>query len=278
MFRYTRKSLALETVVFVFGLALMIPFYFLVNISLKTDDDALVSSSVAPPNPLSGSAYGTAFLGQDTRNIPLGLLNSAIITVGALIVLIALGSITAYSLDRLMGRWSNLVRGVFFLAVLLPTQLGVIPVYVIMRQTGLAGTHVGMIILYSAQLMPLAVFLYSGFVRSVPREYEEAAQIDGSGRFNTFVRIVFPLLSPATGTVAIMCGLIVWNDFFNALIFMSGSPNATVPVVVYGFVGTQMTNWNVVFAAVVLAMLPALVFYLIAQKKFIQGFAGGIKS
>ncbi|MBX7445925.1 MULTISPECIES: carbohydrate ABC transporter permease [unclassified Arthrobacter] len=278
MFKYTGKTLTREILIFAIGIVLMIPFFFLVNIAFKSNADALVSPAIAPPNPITGESFATAFAGQDTRSIPLGALNSAIITSGTLLVLISLGSITAYALDRLTGRLRGLMYGIFFLAVLLPTQLGVVPLYVAMRSVGLTGTHLGMIVLYSAQLMPLAVFLYSGFVRAVPREYEQAAQIDGAGKFKTFSRVIFPLLAPATGTVAIMCGLICWNDFFNALIFLSGTPTATLPVVVYGFVSTSLTNWNVVFASVVLAMAPALVFYLLAQKRFMQGFAGGIKS
>jgi raffinose/stachyose/melibiose transport system permease protein len=135
-----------------------------------------------------------------------------------------------------------------------------------------------MIIIYTGMLMPLSVFLYTGFVRTLPRDYEEAAQIDGATPFTTFRKIVFPLLGPATGTVAILTSLIIWNDFFTSLVFLSGSKAVTLPVVVYSFVGELVSKWNVIFAAVILSMIPFLAFYLFAQKKFIQGFAGGIKS
>jgi raffinose/stachyose/melibiose transport system permease protein len=134
-----------------------------------------------------------------------------------------------------------------------------------------------MIIVYSSVLMPLSVFLYAGFFRRLPREYEESAAIDGASRTRIFRSIVFPLMGPATGTVAILAGLIVWNDFFTALIFLNGSDFATLPVVMYNYVGSLVSQWNLVFALVLISMVPILALYFIAQKKFIQGYAGGLK-
>lgn len=134
-----------------------------------------------------------------------------------------------------------------------------------------------MIVLYAGTLMPLAVFLYAGFFRALPRDYEEAAAIDGAGPGRVFLRIVLPLMAPATGTVAILTGLIVWNDFFTALIFLGGSDYQTLTVSMYYYVGSLVSAWNKIFAIVIISMIPILGFYLFAQKKFIQGFAGGVK-
>ena len=259
-------------------MALMIPFYFLVNVALKGDTDAFLSPAIALPNPPTGSAFIDAWAGSATGSIPQGLLSSVIITAGSLVVLIAFGSIAAYTITRRPGKLSNGLYILFLIGIILPFQLGMVPVYVVMRSFGLVGTQIGMIVLYSGLLMPLAVFLYTGFTRSLPREYEEAAQVDGSSKLQTFTRIIFPLLAPATGTVAILAGLIIWNDFFTSLIFLSGSKNATLPVVIYGFVGANVSAWNVIFAGIIISMVPILLFYIFAQRKFIQGFAGGIKS
>jgi raffinose/stachyose/melibiose transport system permease protein len=126
--------------------------------------------------------------------------------------------------------------------------------------------------------MPLAVFLYTGFARALPHDYEEAAYLDGASRFQAFRTVIFPLLSPATGTVAILCGLIIWNDFFTQLIFLGGSSTSTLPVVIYTYVGALAARWNVIFAAIIISMIPILTLYLILQRRFIQGFAGGIKA
>lgn len=278
MNRYSKQTLLREGLVLLAALVMMLPFYFLINIAFKSDVDALNTPAIALPPQLSIEGFQAAWAGSPERNIPMGVLSSIIITAGSLVTLIGFGSIAAYTITRIPGRLSGLMYGMFLVGIILPFQLGMVPIYVVMRNFGLVGTHLGMIFLYSGLLMPLSVFLYTGFTRSLPREYEEAAQMDGSSRFQTFVRIVFPLLSPATGTVAILCGMIIWNDFFTSLIFLSGSQNATLPVVVYGFVGEQVSKWNVIFAAVILSMIPILAFYLVAQKKFIQGFAGGIKS
>jgi raffinose/stachyose/melibiose transport system permease protein len=278
MHRYTTRTLVLEILTVVVALVLMIPFFFLVNLAFKGDTDAFLSPAVAPPKPPTLSAFADAWAGTPTGNIPLGLLNSVIVTAGSLVVLIALGSLAAFTITRLPGRLSSAMYVLFLVGIILPFQLGMVPLYVVMRQVGLVGTLPGMIILYSGLLMPLSVFLYTGFTRSLPREYEEAAQVDGSSSLQTFVRIIFPLLRPATGTVAILAGLIVWNDFFTALIFLIGSKNATLPVVIYGFVGQNVSAWNVIFAGIIISMIPVLLLYLFAQRKFIQGFAGGIKS
>jgi raffinose/stachyose/melibiose transport system permease protein len=278
MHRYTKRTLGGEIITVVIALVLMVPFFFLVNIALKSDADTLTSPAPALPSPPTLSAFEQAWTGSATRSIPLGILHSTIITAGSLVVLVALGSIAAYTITRIPGKASHALYLLFLVGIILPFQLGMVPLYVAMRSLGLVGTDLGMIILYSGLLMPLSVFLYTGFARSLPREYEQAAQIDGASRFRAFVWIIFPLLGPATGTVAILAGMLIWNDFFTGLIFLSGSSNATLPVVVYGLVGEQVSEWNVIFAAVILSMIPILLFYLFAQGRFIQGFAGGIKS
>jgi raffinose/stachyose/melibiose transport system permease protein len=210
-------------------------------------------------------------------DIPMGLMYSVLITAGSIIGLIVFGSLAAYVLARTTHRWGNVAFYLFLIAIILPVQLGLIPLYIGARTLGLVGTPWGMVVLYVGTLMPLAVFLYASFFRNLPRDYEEAAAIDGAGPGRVFAQIVLPLMAPATGTVAILGGLIVWNDFFTALIFLGGSDYQTLPVSMYFYVGSLVSAWNKIFAIVILSMLPILAFYLFAQKKFIQGFAGGVK-
>jgi raffinose/stachyose/melibiose transport system permease protein len=134
-----------------------------------------------------------------------------------------------------------------------------------------------MILLNTGLLMPLTVFLYTGFIRRLPREYEEASQVDGASLMRTFTRVVVPLLRPITATVAVLTGLFCWNDFFLSLIFLSGSKNQTLPVALYQFVGNEIEQWNLIFPTVVIALLPMLVFYLFAQRSLIKGFTGGVR-
>ncbi|SFT58079.1 raffinose/stachyose/melibiose transport system permease protein [Geodermatophilus amargosae] len=277
MFRYTKATALREGIVWVVALLTLMPFYFLIATALKPDEELLTTGTSAPPSRPTLENFTEVLSSGGDNNILLALLHSVVITVGSIAGLVAFGSLAAYVLARTTHRWGSVTFYLFLVAILLPTQLGLVPLYIGARQIGLVGSMWGMIILYVGTLMPLAVFLYAGFFRNLPRDYEEAAALDGASPARVFFRVVLPLMAPATGTVAILTGLIVWNDFFSALIFLGGSDNQTLPVSMYYYVGSLVSAWNKIFAIVIISMVPILAFYLFAQKKFIQGFAGGIK-
>jgi len=277
MFRYSKLTALREGALWLLAIIFLVPFYFLVTTALKTDTEALTGSTLAPPQSPQLNNFVELFTGQGQTNILQGLMNSVIITAGSIVGLVLLGALTGYVIARSARRWSKAVYYLFLIAIVLPTQLGTVPLYIGARTIGLTGTVWGMIILFVAMMLPLAIFLYAGFFRGLGTEYEEAATIDGASRTQIFFRIVLPLMAPATGTVAILTGLIVWNDFFTALIFLGGSANQTLPVAMYYFIGSLVSQWNKVFAIVLISMIPILVFYLFAQKQFIRGFAGGLK-
>jgi len=279
VFRYTKRTLILEIVTVLATVVLLSPFWILIVGAFKTGDQILTTSSFAPPTHPTLSNF-TTLLGASASqngNVWQGLLSSAVITAGSIIALVVLGSLTAYVLTRSTRAWSNRAYYLFLGAIVLPTQLGTLPLYIGARHLDLVGNPWGMIVVYTGFLLPLSVFLYAGFYRRLPRDYEEAASIDGASRFRVFARVVFPLMAPATGSVAILAGLIVWNDFFTALIFLNGSPWQTLPVVMYNYVGALVSQWNLVFAVVIISMVPILVFYVFTQKRFIQAYAGGLK-
>jgi raffinose/stachyose/melibiose transport system permease protein len=278
MFRYTKWTFLREVAVWIYALIVLSPLYILVNVALKGSDEVHGVPGYVPVVKPSLESFSKVIFGEKGPALFGALLTSSIITTIAVTGLIFFGSVTSYILARRMNRLS---RGAYYLvlaAIVVPAQLGLVPLYVGAKALGLLGSPWGMGIIYMGMLMPLSIMLYTGFIRTLPHEYEEAAYIDGSSRFRTFTRIVFPLLSPVTGTVAIMTGIIVWNDFFTPLIFMAGSNSPTLGLVIYNFVGGIVTEWNQVFAILIIAMIPMTVLYLIFQKKFIQGFAGGIKS
>jgi raffinose/stachyose/melibiose transport system permease protein len=279
VFRYSKRTLVLEIVTILAAVVLLAPFWVLIMGAFKTGDQVLTTSSFAPPTHPTLGNFTTLLSpsGSQNGNIWDGLLSSVIITAGSIVALVVLGSLTAYVLTRSTRAWSNRVYYVFLGAIVLPTQLGTLPLYIGARHLALVGNPWGMILIYTGFLMPLSVFLYAGFYRRLPRDYEEAASIDGASRFKVFMRVVFPLMAPATGSVAILAGLIVWNDFFSALIFLNGSRWQTLPVVMYNYVGALVSQWNLVFAVVIISMVPILVFYVFTQKRFIQAYAGGLK-
>jgi raffinose/stachyose/melibiose transport system permease protein len=126
--------------------------------------------------------------------------------------------------------------------------------------------------------MPFSIFLLTTFIRSsVPVEYEEAAQIDGCGPLATFWHVVVPLLRPVLGTCVILNGVGIWNDFFTPLIYLAGSEHVTIPMAIYEFVGQYVSDWPLIFASLIISVVPVLALYLVFQRYVIQGFSGGLK-
>ena len=275
--RYTGRVFLREIVLVIVAVIWWIPFYFLVSTSLKSLDETFSSPTALPKDPTL-SNFSEAWRGTAVGTLGDALQSSFIITVGSVLLLILFGSLGAYAIARRVGQLSTILYFLFVLGIILPFQLGLVPAYVAMRHLHLTGSYLGLILLYTGLLLPLTIFLYTGFIRVMPKEYEEAAQVDGAGLVRTFLRVVFPLLRPITGTVAILTGLIVWNDFFIPLVFLSGTPKQTLPVAVYSFVGEHLSVWGIVFAAVGISVAPLLAFFVIAQRQLIRGFTGGIKT
>ena len=276
VFSYTRRTLARETLLIVLAAIWWIPFYILAVNSFAPSTTIGGTGLGLPAHPTL-DPYGQAWQGNGNGTFGDALVNSIVISVSSVICLIVIGSVAAYVLARRGGRASGALYALFVLGIILPYQLGVVPLYAAFRKFGLVGNYAGMILLYTGLLMPFSVFLYAGFIRALPRAYEEAASVDGAGPARTFLRIVFPLLRPITATVAILTGLIVWNDFFTQLVFLGGSAYETLPVAVYSAVGAYATHWSVVFAAVVIAVIPILLVFFFAQRHLIRGFTGGTK-
>jgi raffinose/stachyose/melibiose transport system permease protein len=272
--RYTRRTFGRELIVLAIAAIWWIPFYFLVIVALKPDLEAL-QTPLSFPKSVDLGNFSTAW---NDANLGRSLVNSLIITGGSVLALIVLGSLCAYTIARRPGRMSTTLYILFVLGIILPFQLGLVPTYAAMRHFGLVGSYFGIILLYTGIWMPFSVFLYTGFVRALPKEYEEASFVDGASTLRTFRRVVFPLLRPVTGTVAIFTGLIIWNDFFLSLIYLNGTDKTPLPVAVYTFVGAFASRWNLIFAAVLVSLLPIMLFFLFAQRQLIRGFTGGIKS
>jgi raffinose/stachyose/melibiose transport system permease protein len=125
--------------------------------------------------------------------------------------------------------------------------------------------------------MPFAIFLISTFLRELPAEYEEAAVIDGAGPSRAFFSVVVPLLRPVLGTVAILTAISTWNNFFVPLLYLAGSGFETVPVRLYSFVGQYASDWPVIFAGLIITVLPILVAFFFLQRAVMNGFSGGVK-
>jgi raffinose/stachyose/melibiose transport system permease protein len=270
--KYTLRTLAFEIAMIIIAVIFVVPLYLLVITAFKAPSD------LTPPFIPTSSPTIENFLNAWTQgHIGPALINSFIVTVGSVLLLVVTSSLASYPLARVVRRWSRGAYMTFLFGLMLPIQLSLIPVYIAMRNIGLTGGLLGLILVYAGVQMPFCIFLYTEFLRSVPREYDEAASIDGANRFQTFIHVLFPMLRPITGTVVILNAVIVWNDFYMPLLYLSGTGNQTLPVAVYGFVGSWSAQWNLIFAALILGALPILAGFLIMQKAVFRGYASGLK-
>jgi raffinose/stachyose/melibiose transport system permease protein len=272
MQRYTWKTGVLEAVMILVGLIFFIPLFVLINTALKEASDP--TGSLQLPQKVTLDNFGAAWTQGHLGN---ALGNSATVTVLSVLLLVVFSSLAAYPLARITKSWSKLAFAGFLIGLLLPFQLALIPLYQTMRDLHLLGTVWALVLFYVGLQMPFSIFLYTGFLRALPIEYEEAAALDGSGMFSTFWRVLFPLLRPITGTVAILNVITIWNDFLTPLLYLSGSGQQTVPVALFSFVGQYVSQWNIVFAGLIISIFPILFVYFLLQKTVIQGFASGLK-
>lgn len=272
MTRYRWRTFALETVMIAVAAVIGFPVYVLINLAVRAPSDT--SSPIRPTTAPTLSNFTEAW-----RQAGLGgaLMNSALVTVVSVAVVLVVSALAAYPLARVAARWS---RGTFLLIMLglvLPFQLAALPLYQTMRDLGLLGSVWALVLFYAGLQVPFTTFLYVGFLRSLPQEFEDAAAIDGCTPLEVFRYVVFPMLRPVTVTALVLNAVAVWNDFFTPLLYLSGGTQQTVPVALAGFFGQYASDWNLVFAALLISILPVLVVYFALQRSIINGFAGGLK-
>lgn len=272
MYRYTWRTGILEAVMILVGIIFLLPVYVLFNLALKSPGDS--GSPLALPSRPTFQNFVDAW---NQGGLGGALINSAIVTVITIAFIVLFAAAAAYPLSRVGARWSRFSYLAFLAGLLLPVQLGMLPLYQTIRDIGLLGTLAGVILVNVGQGMPFAIFLYAGFMRELPGDFEEAAALDGASAFRTFWSVLFPLLRPITGTVVILNAVFTWNEFLQPLLYLSGSQQKTVTVAIYGFVGQYGAQWNLIFAGIVISILPILIAYFLLQRYIVQGFAGGLK-
>lgn len=273
--RYTWKTYLREIALVILAILWWTPFYVMLTASLKPIIEAF-GPPLRLPSHLDWHNYVLAWRANGT-GLGHPFISSIVITVFSVALLVVFGSIAAYAIARRGRTFSTVVYYLFVFGIILPYELAVIPAYALLNRLHLIGSYATMVTLYVALMMPMTVFMYTSFIRALPYDYEEAARVDGAGIVRTFRKVVFPLLRPATGTIVILMGLIIWNEFFMSLIFLGGSPNATLPVAIARYAGEQEAQYNTILAAVAISILPFLAFFLYAQRQFMRSFTGGIK-
>jgi raffinose/stachyose/melibiose transport system permease protein len=270
--RYTWRTLSREAMLILLALLFLVPLVGLLNVSLKPQDSQ--TSALALEFPPTLDNYAQAWTQAD---LGAALVNSFAITAVSVVLIIAFSALAAYPLARVTRGWSRYAFYFVIGGLLIPGQLALLPLYATMRDLGLLGSLWSVILINVGQQMPFSVFLYTMFLRELPLDYEEAALLDGCGPVRSFVTVVFPLLRPVTGTVVILNAVGIWNEFFTPLLYLGGSDNTTSPVAIYGFVSQYVSQWPLIFAGLVISVIPILVVYFALQKHIIKGFAGGLK-
>ncbi|GAA3880613.1 carbohydrate ABC transporter permease [Streptomyces lacrimifluminis] len=272
MNRYRGRTFALELTMVAIALVVGFPVYVLVNLAVRSasDTSSPISPTTSPTLQNFTQAWQQGALGG-------ALLNSVLVTACSVAIVLAVSSLAAFPLARATARWSRGTYLGFLLGLVLPFQLASLPLYQTMRDLGLLGTPWALVLFYSGLQVPFTVFLYVGFLRALPRDFEDAALIDGCTPLQGFRYVVLPMLKPITVTVLVLNSVAVWSDFFTPLLYLSGSAQQTMPVAIAGFVGQYVTDWNLIFAALVISILPVLLVYFVLQRSIINGFAGGLK-
>nr|WTB28482.1 carbohydrate ABC transporter permease [Streptomyces sp. NBC_00830] len=190
-------------------------------------------------------------------------------------VLTVFSAMLGHYLARTSSRWGRAATLVLLSGLMIPPQVILLPITQVLHVFGLMATVQGLVLFNVGYYVPFGVFVFAGFVRSVPIELEQAAAIDGAGWFTTFWRIVFPLLRPATASSVIFFGVWIWNDFLNPLIILGPGTGTTVTTGIYRAIGQYQADYGTVFGLMLLATLPVLVLYLVLQKQFVKGLTGG---
>jgi raffinose/stachyose/melibiose transport system permease protein len=254
-----------------FTLLTLVPIYIMVAVSLKTGGDAQANPFALPVHP-QWQNYVDAFVNM---NYVRSVMNTLIITGGTAVLTIFTASLAAWGIVRYTRRWTRTAYQIFVAGLTIPIFVVITPLYQIMQQLHLLDSYLGVILAYSALTLPFAVFFYAGFLRTVPPELEEAAAVDGCGIIRTYLRVVFPLLRPATATLSIFIVLQVWNDLILPLILLSANDKQTVTLAVYATIGTHSFSTAQLLPTLVLGVIPLFAVFLVLQKYVVAGIAVG---
>jgi glucose/mannose transport system permease protein len=274
------KSTTLKIIVLVvlvmLTCAYLLPIYVMLTNSLKTLPEVTQRTYLALPAFPQFQNYNTALFGSPNFLIPMGkaIVNSSIITVTVTLLAAFFGGLGGYYLSRSKSSFSRVIFVLVGIALYMPYQAVIIPLTTITAKSGLANSHLGLILCYLIINVPLASVLMGTFFLSIPRELEEAAMVDGASKINIFFRIVIPISLPAYASVAILIFTQVWNEFFIALT-LSTPKTQTVQVAMAMTEGSTISPYNLQMAASLLTVAVPLLFFLFLGRYFVRGILAG---
>ncbi|WJH34936.1 carbohydrate ABC transporter permease [Paenibacillus sp. CC-CFT747] len=268
---YNGRTLLLEVVGIIVALLFLVPFYFVIVNSMKNFAEIVANTANLP---------SSFYLDNYTKvwkimNYPKAFTNSLLITVFANIGLVIISSMAAYRLVRSPSKFNNLLFAAFVAAMVIPFQSIMIPLVKVADKAGLMDSIPGLVICYFGFGVSLNLFLYHGFIKSIPREIEESATVDGSSPYGVFWRIIFPLLKPMTVTIILLNTLWIWNDYLLPSLVLTSPGHRTIPLSTFSFFGQYTKQWDLALAGLVLGVIPVVLFFLALQRHIIEGITAG---
>lgn len=254
--------------------AFVLPIYIALVSAFKSQRQIL-ANPLALPAPFTLDNLANA-LARPDHLVQSGLINSLAVTVLTLVIIIPLGSATSFWISERTGKLKGILLAVFALGLMVPPQVVLQPIIALLRMIGLQNSYPGLILSnVGGGYLSFAVFVYVGFLQTIPKEIIEAARVDGANDLRVWWTIVMPLIRPATATVAVFLGLWVWNDFLNPLFILGPLQGQTITTGIYQSLGTYSTDYGQLFGIMFLAAVIPVVGYLFTQREFIYGLMSG---
>ena len=257
--------------VLVFALIYLSPLYIAAVNSIKPYDE-VIKSPLQLPVHATLQNFKDAF---ESSNMLALYENSVLITGASVVLLIIITSMAAYIIARRTGKVYQALYIFSLAGIMIPPVVTLIPSIKTLSALHLLYTMPGLLLFYGGTYFSTTIFIYVGFIKTIPKSIDESAYIDGANPIITFFKIIFPLVKPCTATAVIFLGMWIWNDFLNPMYILGFRGGKTITTGIYNAIGTYTSRWNLVFANVLLASLPIIILYLFMQKTFMKGLTSG---
>lgn len=267
---FTRDAL-LQIVLIGNSFVMLFPIAIMVLNAFKTTPE-IFSTPFALPDFTNLSNFAAI---ATTTNFVRYLFNSFLVTGTSILLILVLGTMAAYAIARYAFKGSGYVLLFFIAGLTVPLKLAIIPLFILMRDLNLLDTQFSLICVYTAMGLPTTVFIMTGFLRTLPRDLEDAARMDGASELKIMWSVMLPLARPAMVIAAIQNLVPIWNDFFFPLVFIQTDSLKTLPQGLTTFMGEYTTNWGVLFAGLTLAAAPITLVYIALSRQFINGMTSG---
>ena len=271
-----RKPLSAFVVHAILGLYTLLALFPIVLVVMNSfkAKRAIFNTPLRLPIPSNFDPVGYTRVFGDS-SLPLYYLNSITVTVGTIFLTLLFGAMAAWALTEYKFRWNTLLALFLSIGIMVPIRLGSVAIIQLVAQMNLINTLTALVLIYTAQNLPLAIFILSEFIAQIPRDLREAARCDGLSEYNIFFHIILPLIRPAMATVAVFTMIPVWNDLWFPLLIAPAGGKQTITLGVQQFLGQYITDWNAVLAALSTAIVPVLLLYVVFSRQLIRGLTSG---